>query len=834
MIRFRATVLAVAMAWVSVPALADDAGEKRGTRPTTDQVRRTEVSIRGDMFFINGRPTYEGREYDGLKIEGLLMNSRMVQGIFDDLNPETAGAWAYPDTGEWDPERNTGEFVAAMPAWREHGMLSFTLNLQGGMPGEEYPGPRQPWHNSALRSDGSLREDYMSRLERILDRADELGMVPILGIYYFGQDERIEDEAAVIRGVENTVHWVLARGYRNVLIEINNECDIRYDHAILQPERVHELIELAKAITRDGRRLYVSTSYGGATVPRENVVRAADYLLLHGNGVNDPNRIGEMVRQTRRVPGYRPMPILFNEDDHYDFEKPINNYLAALGEYASWGYFDYRRRGEPFEAGYQAVPADWTISHPRKQAFFELTRSITGVGTADDFRIRPYSGNPFYWQVQGRPILLLGASDYHNIFQRPDLVEHLDLMQSAGGNYVRNTMASREIRPDHNDLWPYRIVRHTNDPLINVYDLDQWDEEYWRRFSRMLEETAARNMIVEVELWERHDAYRTRDQAGWLRHPFNPDNNVNYTAEESRLPTGEWTTDPGHPLFATVPRLQNNTLVLRYQEAFIEKVLSYTLQYDHVLYNMNNETKEHHGFGEYWADFVLARARAAGKRIELTDMQDAHDVTDASVTRVMDSDVYTFVDISQNNLQKQETHWARIEHIRGHLRERPRPITNIKIYGSDNAPPPIEFWGNTRDGVERFWRNIFGGGSSARFHRPDWGIGLNEIAQVNVRSMRMLTDAMNVFACEPRNDLLGERSPNEAYCLAEPGRQYAVYFPDGGAVELDVSAAEGTLEVRWLDINRSTWHEPLTIDGGGTVELGTPDTGHWAVLVLAH
>ncbi len=120
-------------------------------------------------------------------------------------------------------------------------------------------------------------------------------------------------------------------------------------------------------------------------------------------------------------------------------------------------------------------------------------------------------------------------------------------------------------------------------------------------------------------MWERHDCYRTRDQAGWLRHPLNPDNNVNYTVEESGLPTGEWTTDPGHPLFATMPRLRNNTLVLGYQQAFIDKVLSYTRRYGHVLYNMNNETREHHCFGEYWADYILAKARAAGRRIELTD-----------------------------------------------------------------------------------------------------------------------------------------------------------------------------------------------------------------------
>jgi hypothetical protein len=81
--------------------------------------RRTEVSIRGEQFLLNGKPTYAGRSYQGLKIEGLLMNVRAVQAIFDDLNPETRGRWAYPDTGIWDPERNTREFIAALPEWQE-------------------------------------------------------------------------------------------------------------------------------------------------------------------------------------------------------------------------------------------------------------------------------------------------------------------------------------------------------------------------------------------------------------------------------------------------------------------------------------------------------------------------------------------------------------------------------------------------------------------------------------------------------------------------------------------------------------------------------------------
>ena len=95
---------------------------------------KTAVSIVGDAFHINGEPTYEGRTWNGHKVEGLLLNSRMVQGTFDDLNPRDRARWAYPDTGKWDADRNTREFLAAMPEWRKHGLLAFTLNLQGGSP----------------------------------------------------------------------------------------------------------------------------------------------------------------------------------------------------------------------------------------------------------------------------------------------------------------------------------------------------------------------------------------------------------------------------------------------------------------------------------------------------------------------------------------------------------------------------------------------------------------------------------------------------------------------------------------------------------------------------
>jgi hypothetical protein len=344
---------------------------------------KTAVSIQDDGFFINGKPTYAGVSYHGQKIEGLLHNSRMVQGIFDDLKAETREIWDYPD-GPWDPDRNTDEFIVAMSTWRKAGLLAFTLNLQGGSP-QGYS-KDQPWHNSAFKSDGTLDGAYLARLENILDAADKLGMAVILGYFYFGQDQRLSDENSVLQATVNATNWLIDKGYTNVLIEIGNEVDNRkFEHDIIRAHRCHELIDLVKRISTDrvnspAGRLLVSASLCGNVIPPDNIVETSDFILIHGNGVSQPDRIREMVDICRDLKSYGGQPILFNEDDHFNFEAEDNNMLAAIDRYASWGFFDYRMAGEGFDEGYQSVPVNWEISSERKRGFFSLLSVITGAG----------------------------------------------------------------------------------------------------------------------------------------------------------------------------------------------------------------------------------------------------------------------------------------------------------------------------------------------------------------------------------------------------------------------------------------------------------------------
>lgn len=340
-------------------------------RKVTDPV----IQIKGEKFFFNDQPTYAGCAWKGHAIEGLLLNSRMVQGIFDDENPQTVARWAYPDTGKWDPDRNTREFLDNIAIWRKYGLRAFTINLQGGSP-QGYS-KEQPWRNSAIAADGSLKPVYMKRLQLILEKAKLSNMGVILGIFYFGQDEYLANDDAVRKAVRETLLFLQRGNHWHVMVEIANECDGKgYQQPLIQAPRIHELIALAKSINTGGQRNYVSASFNGGTIPHANVVKESDFLLLHGNGVSDPKRITQMVEQTRQVNGYRPMPILFNEDDHFDFDKPENNFAAAVAAGASWGYFD---PGESnYKDGYQCPPVNWGINTDRKKAFFQLVAEMTG------------------------------------------------------------------------------------------------------------------------------------------------------------------------------------------------------------------------------------------------------------------------------------------------------------------------------------------------------------------------------------------------------------------------------------------------------------------------
>ncbi|MEM2741393.1 MAG: hypothetical protein QXD95_04525 [Nitrososphaeria archaeon] len=330
------------------------------------------VGIKGEKFYIDGKLTYSDIPNVNPEVLGMLLNSRMVQALFDDENPDTQFLWNYPDGSKFDPDRNTEEFINALPIYKKFGLIGFTINLQCGGPILGKFTGNQEWIVTAFNPDGSIKTNWLNRLKKILDESNKLGMIVILGLFYFGQDQRLKDENAIKNGVINIVDWLIRNNYENVLIEIANECDHSgYDHDILKPKRITELIKLVKEISDN--KLPVSTSFCGGVIPSDEILKTVDFVLLHGNGQN-PERIKEMIKTVReKLNSFgMPKPIVFNEDS-----TNLENMESALNEGASWGYYDQGRNN--YREGFQSPPTNWLINTPEKRNFFKKVAEWVGL-----------------------------------------------------------------------------------------------------------------------------------------------------------------------------------------------------------------------------------------------------------------------------------------------------------------------------------------------------------------------------------------------------------------------------------------------------------------------
>ena len=431
-------------------------------------------------------------------------------------------------------------------------------------------------------------------------------------------------------------------------------------------------------------------------------------------------------------------------------------------------------------------------------------------------RIEIYSENPAYWMYGEKPVLLIGGSDDDNLFQHPQLRQQLDTLKAVGGNYIRNTMSARKSLG-----WEVQAFKQLPN---GKYDLDQWNPEYWNRFEKMLQWTTERDIIVQIEVWATFDYYREY----WAENPLNPKNNVNYTAKETGLPAqvNSHPTQTENNFFWSIPKEKNRRTVLQYQKRLIDKMLSYSLVCGNVLYCMDNETSVTPEWGYYWSNYIRTKAKEAGVKVHTTEMWDRWDLSSKQHDPSFNHpEIYSFLDVSQNNHQTGQKHWDNAQKQRTRVASNVRPLNNVKIYGADSGR-----FGNDRDGQERFWRNIFGGLASARFHRPDSGLGLGPKAQANIKSMRMLTNQMDIYNCQPHNDLLSDRQANEAYCIACPSKEYAVYFPNGGEVKLNIDTPR-KVTIQWLNVLQSTWKDPVVRKEEKVVTLHCPGDDFWAVLI---
>ena len=349
--------------------------------------------------------------------------------------------------------------------------------------------------------------------------------------------------------------------------------------------------------------------------------------------------------------------------------------------------------------------------------------------------------------------------------------------------------------------------------------------EKYSRAPTFLSLTDERDIVVQIEIWATFDYYRTE----WERNPFNPQNNNTYTAVETKLPkmVNTHPTATENNFFWSIPAENNQPIVLKYQHRFVDQVLTHTLPYNHILYCMDNETSVTPEWGKYWSHYIQYKATEFGKTVETTEMWDAWDLSNYQHKNTLDHpETYSFCDASQNNHQKGQKHWDNAQCFLMELSPT-RPANCVKIYGADGGR-----FGSTQDGLERFWRNVFVGFASARFHRPDSGIGLNQTAQSPLKSMSLLLAEIDIFSSQANNNLILYREDNVAYLIRQKN-VIAVYFPEQNTIDLNLSDQPKSV-IQWLEVQNSRWLQLshlLPTDGNDIYTITPPISGHSVALI---
>jgi hypothetical protein len=83
--------------------------------------------------------------------------------------------------------------------------------------------------------------------------------------------------------------------------------------------------------------------------------------------------------------------------------------------------------------------------------------------------------------------------------------------------------------------------------------------------------------------------------------------------------------------------------------------------------------------------------------------------------------------------------------------------------------------------------------------------------------IRRYAERMNLAATAPHGELVSTK-----HCLANPGQEYLVYLPSGGATTVDLSTAPGTFRVEWMNPTDGTTAAAPAITGGAKRTLKAP------------
>jgi hypothetical protein len=448
--------------------------------------------------------------------------------------------------------------------------------------------------------------------------------------------------------------------------------------------------------------------------------------------------------------------------------------------------------------------------------------------------------NPHYFQYKGEPMALITSAEHYGALINLDFdyQTYLETLSREGMNYTRiftgtyfeiygesfgiekNTLAPRDGRV----ITPWLLIE-AKEGVGPLYDLSQWNEDYFKRLHAFIALAEELGVMVEVTLFS--SIYRDEH---WDICPQNPANNVNM--EE--------------PLNRFDAQTLNNGELLSFQMAYVKKMVQELNGYDNFFFEIQNEP---------WADHTVPVYNIMNKEeLKAGDWTFKADFADEA-SLVWQEKIAGVIAEEEGKLEKKHLIAQNYTNFRAPV---PEVSEHISIINFHYAWPDAVRWNHHYNKVLGFDESGFAGSGDLVYRRQAWqfmlsggglfnhldysffvgsedGLGENKAPGGGSRALRSQLRILSEFL---HSFDLPKLHPNSGCVVSSPGlipfvlsdknRSYAIYVRAIGTREasLSLETGAGSFEIQALNTLTGSYTDPESVNAENgilTWELELPD-----------
>ena len=221
----------------------------------------------------------------------------------------------------------------------------------------------------------------------------------------------------------------------------------------------------------------------------------------------------------------------------------------------------------------------------------------------------------------------------------------------------------------------------------NKFDLDQWDENYFKRLKSFISEAEKKGIIVEVTLFSSIYDY-------WDTQVWNPKNNININDN----------------IVKTDVQILKNERILKYQENFVRKIVRELNEFDNITFEIQNEP---------WCDHTVTLEMDSANRRRDKDRQDWRNKIEIADQSSLDwqKKIASFITDEEKSLQNKH---LIAQNYSNHFYKIPEVDPNVSILNFHYAYPLAVDLNAGYPKVIGYDESGFAGSEDATYRREAW------------------------------------------------------------------------------------------------------------------